>query len=652
MFRPRGNAGQAKVPEAPATEDIHQPGFHSARNGVELNASITPTSRATRQTMFHPVASASRLAHHDMLQPVSQSTNNAGANHTISTQSFHRPPRFLVSARGNPEPIKASAASTSRATRPGAQIIDNIESDGTPPLPLSASAALTSRVIRPRARLIDSIDSDGTPPAAQPFGSIEPDDTPSLLAHVSAALTSHTIRPASRLGDSIESDGTPPLQANASITSTSRIIRPGARLIDSIDSDGTSSLPTSASTTSTSHIIRPASPILQSIETETPPPLPISRKTRRPMLQLLRDAGPANPEPVNIPSSSTARGSRPLPLPDRTETGRPIAPTTSTSRATYQTVPQTVSNVNAGPSRMHTASTSRISQQPTLQPTRNGMPAHASTTSASRTVVQPTIQPMRNGMPAHASTTSSSRIATQPTIQPTRTLPTQNPSASSSKIAAQPMIQPTRTLPTQNPSASSSRTSQQSAFRPLKTTAPPANTPTPSTSSSILEFICLYSHDLRRKKKRWQDGKLKFHTFNKKYVVYDDGGGFVGDGHWQGDESEFTEGVEMNLDRGMVIVQVLECTGSKEQDLGEVLGKRAREVEERRVNAAAKNPASTVVASSNPAKRIRGIAAAAAVQAAQAPTTAITTTAIPLPRGGGAWSKHAVDLLGMTRPSK
>lgn len=144
--------------------------------------------------------------------------------------------------------------------------------------------------------------------------------------------------------------------------------------------------------------------------------------------------------------------------------------------------------------------------------------------------------------------------------------------------------------------------------------------------------------------------------------MYDDGGGFVGDGHWQGDESEFTEGVEMNLDRGMVIVQVLECTGSKEQDLGEVLGKRAREVEERRVNAAAKNPASTVVASSNPAKRIRGIAAAV-VQAAQAPTahavvaaavttTTTTTTAIPLTRGGGAWSKHAVDLLGMTRPSR
>ncbi|KAL7961840.1 hypothetical protein V8C34DRAFT_311704 [Trichoderma compactum] len=542
MFRPRGNAGQARPTEAPTAENIHQPNFQSARNGIEPNVSAASTSRATRQTMFHPVASASRLAHQDMLQPVSQPTNNAGANRTLSTQTFHRPPRFLSSARGNPEPTNASATSTSRATRPGARLIDSIESDGTPPLPANASAA----------------------------SQIEPDDTPSLLAAVSSALKSHVIRPASRLADTIESDGTPPLPANVSAASTSRVRRPGARL----ESDSTSPLPTTASATSTSHIIRPASPILNSIEFDTPPPLPIPRKTRRPLLQLLREANTANTEPVNILSNSAARGPWPLPFPDWTETGRPTAPTTSTSRLTHHT--------------------------PTLQPTKNAMPAHASTTSSSR-------------------------------------------------IAAQPTTQPTRILPTQNPSASSSRTSQQSAFRPVKSTAAPVNTPTPSVSSSILEFICLYSHDLRRKKKRWQDGKLKFHTFNKKYVVYDDGGGFVGDGHWQGDACEFTEGLEMNLDRGMVIVQVLECTGSKEQDLGEVLGKRAREVEERRVNAATKNPAST--ASSNPAKRSRGIAAV--VRAAPAPVVpAATTTAIPLPSNGGAWSKHAVDLLGMTRPCR
>ncbi|KAL7916438.1 hypothetical protein GGI35DRAFT_40093 [Trichoderma velutinum] len=493
MFRPKGNTGLASRAEASATERIHQSNFQSARNGVDLNTSAASTSGATQQTMFHPVASASRLAHQDMLQPVSQPADNARAYHTLSTQPFQRPPRFLLSTRGNLEPINASTTSTSRVTRPGARLIDSIESDVTPPLPANVSA------------------------------------------------------------------------------------------------------------TSTSHIIRTASRPVDSIESNAPPPLPTSRKTRRPMLQLLRDAGPANPEPDNILSNSTTRSPQPSRLPDRTETGQNTVPATQ-SPVTYQTIPQPVNSTK--PSRMPITSTSRVAQNPTPQPTRNAMPVHAST-------------------------------------------------ASTSRIARQPTIQPTRTLPTQNTSVSSSRISQQSTFRPLKTTAAPANTPTPSTSSSILEFICLYSHDLRRKKKRWQDGKLKFHTFNKKYVVYDDGGGFVGDGHWQGDEGEFTEGLEMNLDRGMAIVQVLECTGSKEQDLGEVLGKRAREVEERRVNAATKNPAST--ASSNPAKRSRGIAAvlqAAPAAVATAAITTITTTAIPPSRNGGAWSKHAVDLLGMTRPSR
>ncbi|ETS03374.1 hypothetical protein M419DRAFT_7314 [Trichoderma reesei RUT C-30] len=207
-------------------------------------------------------------------------------------------------------------------------------------------------------------------------------------------------------------------------------------------------------------------------------------------------------------------------------------------------------------------------------------------------------------------------------------------------------------------------------------------------------------------------------------MVYDDGGGFVGDGHWQGDESEVAEGLEMNLDRGMAIVQLLECTGSREQDLGEVLGKRVREVEERRVSAAAK--VSSSAAPSNPAKRSRGVEsvvetppattpanalplpprnegsgvaavvetspptgvttaatlpsrnegpAASVVVETRPPTTVTTlpprkarpgntimakkpppttgtTTILLPPRNGGAWSTHAMDLLGMTRPRR
>ncbi|UKZ74333.1 hypothetical protein TrVFT333_001998 [Trichoderma virens FT-333] len=543
MFRPRRSAGQTGPPEAPAAEDTHQPKFHSMQDGEQLNTPATSASRVTQQTMFRsarnmapattaPAASASRTAHQDMPQLISQPRNNAGPNQTISTQAFRRPPRFLLSARGNSELTNASTASTSRATRPAPRLIDSIESDGTDgtPPPANASATSSSRVTRPASRFVDRIESDGTPPPA----------------NASATSSSRITRPPSRLVDSIEFDDIPP-PANASATPSSRITRPPSRLVASIESDGT-------------------------------PLLPPSRNIQQPILQHVRNTGPPSLGSVNMPSTSTTRGPRPFPLPGRIETG----------------------------------------------------PTTASITTAPRTAQQPMLQPTRNAIPAHAPTISAPRVALQSTAQPTRT------------------------LPAQNPSASSSRTPQQAAFRPVRAAAVPANAPAPPASASILEFICLYTHDLRRKKKRWQDGKLKFHTFNKKYMVYDESGSFVGDGHWQGEEGEFAEGLEMSLDRGMAIVQVLECMGSKEQDLGEVLGKRAREVEERRVNAAAKNPAST--ASSNPAKRSRGSRWWCGRH--HPPQQLLPRSPSPPPppppptRNGGAWSKHAVDLLGMTRPRR
>ncbi|KAK4248691.1 hypothetical protein C7999DRAFT_13372 [Corynascus novoguineensis] len=96
----------------------------------------------------------------------------------------------------------------------------------------------------------------------------------------------------------------------------------------------------------------------------------------------------------------------------------------------------------------------------------------------------------------------------------------------------------------------------------------------------VLEFICLFTHDLRKKQKRWEDGRLRYHTFNKRVMVYDDRGNFVGDLHWTREE-EFGEGEEVQLDRGTAIVQVLDCVGRKEQDLSELLDKRAKEKEQR-----------------------------------------------------------------------
>jgi len=100
------------------------------------------------------------------------------------------------------------------------------------------------------------------------------------------------------------------------------------------------------------------------------------------------------------------------------------------------------------------------------------------------------------------------------------------------------------------------------------------------TTAPVLEFVCLFTHDLKRKQKRWQDGRVKYHTFNKRIMVYDERGNFVGDMHWCRDW-EFDEGEEVQLERGSVIVQVAECVGRQEQDLSELLDKRAKEKEQR-----------------------------------------------------------------------
>lgn len=111
--------------------------------------------------------------------------------------------------------------------------------------------------------------------------------------------------------------------------------------------------------------------------------------------------------------------------------------------------------------------------------------------------------------------------------------------------------------------------------------------PSRPTTSIVYEFTCLFTHDLRKKQKRWQDGKLKYHAFNKRIMVYDERSHFVGDSHWSGD-ADLVDGDEVELDRGSAIVQVGECIGEREQDLTDVLDKRAREVEKRRQIAASR----------------------------------------------------------------
>jgi hypothetical protein len=104
--------------------------------------------------------------------------------------------------------------------------------------------------------------------------------------------------------------------------------------------------------------------------------------------------------------------------------------------------------------------------------------------------------------------------------------------------------------------------------------------PHTQNTAPVLEFRCLYTQDLRRKQKRWQDGRLKFHTFNKRVMVYDERSNFVGDTHWKGG-LEFEEGEELELERGGILVEVGECVGKRDQDLFELVDKRVEERKER-----------------------------------------------------------------------
>lgn len=103
---------------------------------------------------------------------------------------------------------------------------------------------------------------------------------------------------------------------------------------------------------------------------------------------------------------------------------------------------------------------------------------------------------------------------------------------------------------------------------------PAFTVPSTQNTAPVLEYRCLYTHDLRRKQKRWQDGLLRFHTFNKRIMVYDVSRNYIGDMHWREDEI-LQDGDEFELDRG-VLIQVGEAIGSMEQDLTGLFEKRKK----------------------------------------------------------------------------
>ena len=101
-------------------------------------------------------------------------------------------------------------------------------------------------------------------------------------------------------------------------------------------------------------------------------------------------------------------------------------------------------------------------------------------------------------------------------------------------------------------------------------TAPPTQNTAP-----VHEFRCLYTRDLHKKSKKWHDGSVRFHTFNRRVMVYDDARNFIGDLHYGQDEG-FGEGVEIRLDRG-VLVEVGERLGETQTDLTGIIDRQRPE---------------------------------------------------------------------------
>ncbi|PQE05081.1 meiotic chromosome segregation protein [Rutstroemia sp. NJR-2017a BVV2] len=104
--------------------------------------------------------------------------------------------------------------------------------------------------------------------------------------------------------------------------------------------------------------------------------------------------------------------------------------------------------------------------------------------------------------------------------------------------------------------------------------------PQDQNTAPVLEFRCLWTADTKRKQKRWQDGRLKYHTFNRRVMVYDERSNFVGDTHWR-EKTELNEGDELELERGGILVEVAEYLEKRQQDLTDLIDKRVKEREER-----------------------------------------------------------------------
>jgi hypothetical protein len=117
-----------------------------------------------------------------------------------------------------------------------------------------------------------------------------------------------------------------------------------------------------------------------------------------------------------------------------------------------------------------------------------------------------------------------------------------------------------------------SRPNPHAMTAPLRST-PHASALPASQTAPVIEFRCLFTHDVRQKKKRWQDGYLKLHTFNNRIMVCDQARNHVGDTYWK-ESSELQEGDELSL--GCVLVEVSEAMAITQTDLAPILARKTK----------------------------------------------------------------------------
>ncbi|GAM87174.1 hypothetical protein ANO11243_051950 [Dothideomycetidae sp. 11243] len=124
-------------------------------------------------------------------------------------------------------------------------------------------------------------------------------------------------------------------------------------------------------------------------------------------------------------------------------------------------------------------------------------------------------------------------------------------------------------------------------LRSTSSSQPPAT----QNTAPVVEFRCLYTHDLRRKAKRWQDGFLRYHTFNRRIMVYDVSRNFIGDTYNQSGV-DLQEGDDLELEKDFALVQVSEPVCITQTDLTELIQSRHKRDRTDTVRAARQPPSS------------------------------------------------------------